>query len=290
MFIYLFRLTPLNFDQDLHPAQLLADISYWSSRTQGAFKKTDKLKAVRERILDSTEQTREEDLVYLSRRTKQELQMLCKENSITLSPQSTKDILANALLNVSKDVVRLTHYVYPRQAPVLGFEMAEQIDFDIARTVLPTWLAATPLKFGSSDHGTLKAEEWRTVALVRLVVTLPRIWGPGTARQRLMLNNYMHLVAAVIVGNSRAIIPTPLVGATLKKSTVQLYREHFQAYLQGVVELFPTAKIKPNMHLCYHVESLLSVFGPVHPWRCNVCERYIGMLQDIPMNMRFGML
>jgi hypothetical protein len=283
-------LTSLSLEQESCQAQLSADIHYWNIRNKGASNRKDKLKTARERILNSSEETQEEDLVYLSRRTKEDLQTLCRENSITISSHWTKDRLASELLGAGRDTVALTNYVYPRQASVLGFEIVEQIDADIARTVLPTWLAATPLKFGSSDHGTLKAEEWRTVALVRLVVTLPRVWGFGTARQSLMLDNYMHLVSAIIVGNSRVIIRTPSAQRGLTKSTAQLYQYHFQAYLQGVVELYPTAKIKPNMHLCYHVGDLLPFFGPVHPWRCNVCERYIGMLQDIPMNMRFGML
>ena len=62
--------------------------------------------------------------------------------------------------------------------PVLGSDMVEEVNSDMAKSVLPSWIASGPSKFGSSDHGKLKAEEWCTTALIRLAITLPHVWGP----------------------------------------------------------------------------------------------------------------
>jgi hypothetical protein len=80
--------------------------------------------------------------------------------------------------------------------------MVAEINADMERTVLPSWISSSPSKFGSSDHGKLSAEEWRTTALVRLAITLPRIWGYRGGRYALMLDNFMHLVAAMIIGGA----------------------------------------------------------------------------------------
>ena len=165
--------------------------------------------------------------------------------------------------------------------------MAE-IDRDIQRTILPTWLAATPIKFGTSDHGTLKADEWRTVGLVRLCITLPRVWTHVDERHNQMLDNFIHLITAITIGNARQIVLSSQDLPNVEYTTAELYQYHLSSYLRGVVDLFPTAVIKPNMHLCYHAGDIFPLFGPVHSWRTNVCERYIGLLQNIPMNMRLG--
>jgi hypothetical protein len=84
-----------------------------------------------------------------------------------------------------------------------------------------------------------------------------------------------------------------IVDNTLKenggtKSTATIYREEYQAYLKGIIDLFPIAKLKPNMHISYHVGDLLEKYGPVHSWRAFVFERFIGLVQNIPINMRVG--
>jgi hypothetical protein len=172
--------------------------------------------------------------------------------------------------------------------PVLGVEMIKEIDADMARTVLPSWVASSPTRFQASEHGKLKADEWRTTALIRLAVTLPRVWGPCGGRYKLMLDNFMHLIGAVIIGSSLTIIHNPSEENGATRSTATLYREEYQAYLEGIIKIFPTAKIQPHMHIGYHIGDLLERYGPVHSWRCFVFERFIGLIQNLPTNMRFG--
>jgi hypothetical protein len=171
---------------------------------------------------------------------------------------------------------------------VLGAEIVRAIDADTARTVLPSWAPSGPQNFGTSDHGKLKADEWRITGLVRLVVTLPRVWGPRGGRHKLMLDNFMHLASAIIIGSSLSTINVPTAENGARKSTATLYCEAYQAYLQGVLDLYPTAKIKANMHIAYHIGMLLDNYGPVHSWRAWVFERFYGIIQDLPTNMRFG--
>ncbi|KAI0648765.1 hypothetical protein C8Q79DRAFT_905086, partial [Trametes meyenii] len=48
----------------------------------------------------------------------------------------------------------------------------EQVRADIKATTLPSWMEAPPSNFGSSAHGKLKADIWRTVGTVNLVITI----------------------------------------------------------------------------------------------------------------------
>ncbi|KAF8575017.1 hypothetical protein K439DRAFT_1370977 [Ramaria rubella] len=168
--------------------------------------------------------------------------------------------------------------------------MVQEIDADITRTVLPSWVAASPSKFGSSKHGKLKADEWHTTALIRLAISFPRLWGPLGGRHTLMLDNFMHLVAVIIIGNALTIVHNPMKENGATKSTAAMYCEAFQSYLQGIIKLYPTAKMKPNMHMSYHIGKLLEKYGPVHSWRTFVFERFIGLIQNLPINMHFGEL
>jgi hypothetical protein len=168
----------------------------------------------------------------------------------------------------------------PKGRAVIGAEIVCEINRDISRTVLPSWLASGPSRFNASEHGKLKADEWKTVILVRLVVTLARVWSFRGPRHKILLDHFMHLVVALIIAG----------GNTVDKTKAKFYKKAYGAYLDGIVEHYPTAKVKPNTHLAYHVGDLLDGWGPTHAWRCYVFERYNGILQNFQTNMRFGML
>ena len=42
---------------------------------------------------------------------------------------------------------------------------------------LPSWLNAAPAAFGTTQHGKLSADQWRTVGTLNLPITLIRTWG-----------------------------------------------------------------------------------------------------------------
>jgi hypothetical protein len=66
---------------------------------------------------------------------------------------------------------------------LLGKELLQTVQSDIARTSFPSWLVRPPRNFGSASHGKLKADQWRSVCTVSLIITLVRIWGSATASE-----------------------------------------------------------------------------------------------------------
>ncbi|OSD02717.1 hypothetical protein PYCCODRAFT_1444830 [Trametes coccinea BRFM310] len=81
---------------------------------------------------------------------------------------------------------------------VLTADVLSQLRHDIEHTFLPSWLERPPKNFGSPAHGKLKADHWRTVCTIHMVITLVRLWGREAApeRKRLLLENFCHLVIA----------------------------------------------------------------------------------------------
>ncbi|KAF8484075.1 hypothetical protein JB92DRAFT_3265622 [Gautieria morchelliformis] len=131
------------------------------------------------RLLGATDATRDADARYLEKCHKDILVRLCSELCVPLDAMAVRKAeLVKKLLDKVSTQPRMEHYPGLRPGPVLGSDMVEEINADMARTVLPSWISSSPSKFGSSDHGKLSAEEWRTTALVHLAITLPRIWGP----------------------------------------------------------------------------------------------------------------
>ncbi|KAG1883704.1 hypothetical protein F4604DRAFT_1878931 [Suillus subluteus] len=93
---------------------------------------------------------------------------------------------------------------------MLGKELVERIQSDIAKTSFPSWLVPPPRNFGSASHGKLKADQWRSVCTVSLVITLVRTWGSTSASelQRRLLSNFTDLVIAVDIATKRLDINT----------------------------------------------------------------------------------
>jgi hypothetical protein len=55
---------------------------------------------------------------------------------------------------------------------------------DMAKTTIPSWLKHAPANFGSTSHGKIKADQWCTVCLVNLVITLGWLWGTSSAGEK----------------------------------------------------------------------------------------------------------
>ncbi|KAI0654528.1 hypothetical protein C8Q70DRAFT_925535 [Cubamyces menziesii] len=158
---------------------------------------------------------------------------------------------------------------------IITQEIIDVIRADIQNTILPSWLERPPKNFGSALHGKLKADQWRTVCTVNLTITLVRLWGVvGAAqRDRLLLDNFVHLVTAVDLATRRSMNP----------ERAKAFDHHMLLYLQGLRDIF-SHELVPNHHLSLHLISCLLLFGPVHGWWAYPFERYNGLLASLNIN------
>ncbi|KAI0349527.1 hypothetical protein OH77DRAFT_1499521 [Trametes cingulata] len=155
---------------------------------------------------------------------------------------------------------------------VLTSDVMEQVRADLASTFLPSWIERPPRNFGSRAHGKLKADHWRTVCTIHMVITLGRIWGRdgASAGERLLLENFVHLVIAVDQATRRTMTP----------DRARLFDHHMLEYLRTLRALFDH-QLVPNHHLSLHLASCLLLFGPVHGWWAFPFERFNGILQRL---------
>ena len=163
---------------------------------------------------------------------------------------------------------------------VIGYEVLRSIWKVTERMSLPSWIGRPPAMLGSSQHGKLSADQWRTTCTTTLVSSLGRLWGSSDAtdRQRQMLSNYFNLVSAIKLAHLR----------TLNPFIIHNYHHLMKRYLTELQVLYPEVGLTISQHLSLHVTALLKDWGPVHSWRCFPFERYIGMLQKIKTNDKFG--
>ena len=141
--------------------------------------------------------------------------------------------------------------------------------------MVPTWIEKPPSNFGEASHGSLKADQWRTVCTIHMVLTLVRLWGIKTAttEQRTVLQNFLHLVIAVDAATRRSMSAT----------RAELYDKHMELYIQGLREIYEH-ELVPNHHLALHLVECLLLFGPVHGWWAFPFERFNGLLQRLNTN------
>ncbi|KAI0323474.1 hypothetical protein GY45DRAFT_1264508 [Cubamyces sp. BRFM 1775] len=170
----------------------------------------------------------------------------------------------------------------PRRGPqeAIGRETMGAYMEDRSRIILPSWLNPPPLAFGTKQHGKLSADQWRTLCVINLPITLIRTWGFQEPRRVKMLDNFLKIVEAVETFGLLEIDEKQIVAAETL----------MQSYLEGVKELYKGAKIQPNHHLALHIGIFLRLFGPVHSWRAFVFERFNYFLQSLNTNMAFGEL
>ena len=171
-----------------------------------------------------------------------------------------------------------------RLGQVLADKEMRQIWSDLARISMPTWVSPVPLDLGSSSHGKLKADQWRTLGITHLPLSLIRLWGLRdgsdlrSQKCRELLDVTISLMSAVVLASSR--VTSPSIAAA--------YLIYMKAYMQGIKKLFPQYKFCPNHHMALHLHEYLCRFGPVHSWWTFPFERIIGMLEHIPTNFKIG--
>ena len=163
---------------------------------------------------------------------------------------------------------------------LFSFDVLDQIRKDIANITIPSWVEKPPSNFGSSTHGKLKADQWRTVCTIHMVITLVCIWGTARATdaERMVLENFVHLIVAVDAATRRSMSP----------SRVALFDENMEAYVKGLRSIYNHTLV-PNHHLSLHLKDCLLLFGPVRGWWSYPFERYNGLLQRLNTNSKICM-
>lgn len=187
--------------------------------------------------------------------------------------------LADGLVDTDGDLTRTKK---KKSKGVLGKKTLQEIRDDMGRITLPSWFTPAPKRPGEAMWGRFKADEWKSFCTVNLPITLTRLWGskPKTDRHHQMLENFLHLVAAINLANKRVIT----------NDDIDRYEQHMRTYLKGFRELYPFKDIAPYQHLSLHFSSHLRRFGPTHSWRCWAFERFNGLIQALPTNNKFGEL
>jgi hypothetical protein len=156
----------------------------------------------------------------------------------------------------------------------------------VKKTVTPSWLGSVPYNFGEVAAGSLKADEWRSMATVYLPIALVISWGECSSHPSLedathfrrILDHTMALFQAVRLACLRTMTPARLTA----------YRVHIARYVRDLRSLHPDFNACPNHHMAQHIYDFLILFGPVRSWWSFPFERLIGVLQRLPINHKFG--
>jgi hypothetical protein len=154
----------------------------------------------------------------------------------------------------------------------------------IRRTSRPRWHAKSPLDLGSSGHGKLKADQWRSLIEFDLPAALAYICFHSSSQ------------AIDIEGSKERFECTMLlavaVGWAVSRQTsrrhAENYTENMHRYLQSLLNGLPKKKLLPNHHVALHFAPFLEAFGPARGWWAFPFERVIGRLQRINTNYKIG--
>ena len=152
----------------------------------------------------------------------------------------------------------------------------------------PAWLPSVPSNYGLAAAGTLKADEWRTMATVYFPIALISMWGEGLVHRseeiaksaREVLDHTMLLVGAISLACMR----------TTTTARIQDYQDLILQWLSQLKIVHTEANItyKSNGHMAVHISDFLRLFGPVRSWWCFPFERLIGQMQRFNHNHKFG--
>src|SRR5437763_1866658 len=118
---------------------------------------------------------------------------------------------------------------------IIGKEILSEIRSDMEQTTIPGWLKTPPFNFATVDHGKIGAEEYKSLALVSLPITLIRLWGDPSCPFRKHLDHFLHLSLAVCI----------LAYQSITAHDIALFEFHYQEYLAGLKELYPFNSITP---------------------------------------------
>ncbi|KAI1782174.1 hypothetical protein LXA43DRAFT_906544 [Ganoderma leucocontextum] len=158
-------------------------------------------------------------------------------------------------------------------------EVLWKVQEAVVDVTLPSWIERPPSNFGNAGHGKLKADVWRTVCSIPMILALVRLWGmPGASdEEQAVLENFVHLVVAVDLASRRSMSP----------SRAAAFDKHMLKYVQGLRDLW-NHRLVPNHHLSLHLRTCLELFGPVQGWWAYPFERFNGLLQQTRTNNKPG--
>lgn len=162
---------------------------------------------------------------------------------------------------------------------VLGLEVLSEIRDDMERTTIPSWLKQPPLGFATFSHGKIQAEEYKSLAVISMTITLVRLWGrypAGPLRDR--LDHFLHLMLAVRIVSFQSLVESDIVA----------FEHHYGQYMKGLRTLYPHATVTPVQHMGLHMPRFLRSMGPTVRYSESTCELFNGMLQNISTNFKFG--
>ena len=166
-------------------------------------------------------------------------------------------------------------------------EELQQLRAALRKTTRPTWQRGPPMNFGSAAHGKLKADQWRSAIEFDVPVFLAECWSFSDAevllderkrRRRQLLASTMHLATAIRWGTSDV----------TSQAHADKYTQHMKAYLETLLHLYPSFKLRPNHHAALHIGFFLREFGPMRGWWMYPFERIIGILQKTNTNFKIG--
>jgi hypothetical protein len=184
---------------------------------------------------------------------------------------------------------RKTKPLEPTELPVSKYatpQLLQRIRAVVQDTTRPSWLPSMPQNFGDANAGTLKADEWRSLATIYLPLALVSFWGEGTVHSspdyakelRQVLDHTMALFAAVRLACLR----------TMTLNRRNAYQSLMIQYIHDLPNIHFKEHHRPNHHMALHVPHFLTLFGPVRSWWCFPFERLIGLLQQISSNHKLG--
>lgn len=64
---------------------------------------------------------------------------------------------------------------------IVTLEVIDHICDVICHCDKPSWLSSVPQNFGDASAGTLKADEWKIMCTVYLLIALVTLWGAGSS-------------------------------------------------------------------------------------------------------------
>jgi hypothetical protein len=127
----------------------------------------------------------------------------------------------------------------PPKKSVFTKAQLQQVRAAIAEVKLPTWVERPPTNLGEKRHGKLKADHWLTLYTVILPMALVKIWGlSNSPRDHQLLVNAEQLVICTQIACSYS----------TSDADADLFDQVYSQYRQGLQELFPNIKSKPNHH------------------------------------------
>ena len=145
--------------------------------------------------------------------------------------------------------------------------------FKIERRVemlkVPHSIGRLPLKI-STGFSSFSADQWRNWTICFSPVALKEIL-PASH-----LKYWLLFVKACSLLSSRV----------LKKSNVHLAHQYLTMFCKEFETVNGKQHCTPNMHLHLHLEDCILDYGPLYAFWCYAFERYNGMLEGFPTNLR----